>query len=182
MKTFQKISVLLLMPLLLLITSCGKDGAIGPQGENGTTGSKGDKGDKGDPGPTGIPGTANVTQYSFALFTHNGSEVQKTFALSKADFEKSLSYVFVNPGNGFWYPLPGGTVGGGNQYRLYYNNPNATSTTINIDRVTGAGTETFTMRIIVIPAAKQITASITHNQPDMKDYLAVAKYYGLPTE
>lgn len=180
MKTIKNISVLLLMPLLLLITSCGKDGAIGPQGENGTTGSKGDKG---DPGSTGIPGTANVTQYNFAAFNHTGPEVQKTIALSKADFEKSLLYVFVNPGNGFWYPLPGGTAGGSNQYRLYYANTNATSTTIYITRVSaGGGTEVFTMRVIAIPAAKQVTASTTHNQPDMKDYLAVAKYYGLPTE
>lgn len=44
----------------LLLSSCGKDGAVGPQGPIGPTGATGPAGSTGATGATGAKGTANV--------------------------------------------------------------------------------------------------------------------------
>lgn len=160
-----------------LLLSCKK----GDTGPVGATGAAGASGPAGPIGPAGATGTANVTQYNFAAFAHSGGEVSKTFNLSKVDFENSLLYAYVNPGNAFWYPLPGTTAGAAKEYRIYFGNPTPTTTAIYINRVTGTGTDTLTMRILVIPSATQENGRIGNNV-DMKDYLAAAKYYKLTVE
>ena len=162
----------LALPLLfitasVLLLSCkkGDDGPIGPSGPEGPA------------GPAGPTGTANVTQFNFAPFEHSGLEVIKTLALSKADFDKSLLYVYVNSGSTFWYPMPGGTAGGIKDYRIYFN-ADLTSTRIYLNRIAGSGSETLSMRVLVIPATTQATGPAA--SPNMGNYAAMAAYYGLP--
>jgi hypothetical protein len=66
----KKVNLLMLLTVgVLLITSCGKNGAVGPQGPTGptgpqgpagSTGSAGTNGTNGATGATGATGTANV--------------------------------------------------------------------------------------------------------------------------
>lgn len=61
----KKTNYLLLLStaFMLLLASCGKDGAVGPTGPAGTqgpTGTAGTNGSIGATGPTGATGTANV--------------------------------------------------------------------------------------------------------------------------
>jgi len=175
MKQFSFLSVLVMAAVIF--SSCSKEG---PEGPAGATGAQGQAGPAGPAGPTGATGTANVTQYSFAPFVHTSSEIGRTFDLPKIDFEKSLLYVYVNPGNGFWYPLPGTTAGGTKDYRIYFGNPTDNNTIIYLNRIAGTGSETLNMRIVVIPAATEIGASRIANLPDMTNYAAVARHYNLP--
>lgn len=136
---------------------------------------------KGDAGPAGEPGPAgpvNAIQFNFAPFAHSGAEVTKTFNLSKVEFDKSLLYVYVTPGNSYWYPLPGTTAGASKDYRIYFGNPTPTTTNIYVSRIAGTGSETLTMRIVVIPAATQVNA-LLFKKEIMNDYQAVAQFYGL---
>jgi len=166
---FSSAIVFILSTVLFL--SC-KKGDVGPAGEAGPAGPE---------GPTGPIGAANVTQFNFPAFTHTGAEVSKTFNLPKADLDKSLVFVYVNPSNAYWYPLPGGTAGGTLTYRIYFGSTSSATSTVYVSRISGAGSETMTMRIVVIPAATQQTAARMNTNVNMNDYLAVAKYYNLPT-
>lgn len=63
----NKYLLLLFIAAALFVTSCGKDGDIGPKGdtgEQGATGAKGDKGDKGATGSKGANGNANVKVFT----------------------------------------------------------------------------------------------------------------------
>ena len=57
----KKIYFLALMPLLLIIASCGKNGAPGPKGATGATGATGPAGAVGATGPAGGTGAIGAT-------------------------------------------------------------------------------------------------------------------------
>lgn len=157
---------------IILLSSCkGDAGPAGPAGPAGATGPTGAT------GATGATGSANVTQYSFAGFTHTGVEISRDFNLSQTDFEKSIVYTYVKTAGNFWYPLPG-SVTSAYEYRTYFSNPNATTTRVYLNRLTGAGDQAFTaLRIVVIPAATLINV---RSSIDFKNYLQVAQTFGLP--
>lgn len=148
----------------MLISSCSKEGPAGPAGPAGANGTN------------GTNGNANVTQFNYPAFTNTGVTNTFTIAVSKADMDKSLAFVYVQNG-GNWYPIPG-NVQGTHEYRNYFFFPVTTATTMDLKRVSGAGNQDFTaMRIIIIPASSMVSGRNTLNYDN---YLEVAEYYNLP--
>ncbi len=125
--------------------------------ENGKDGIDGLPGQDGQQGPTG---NANVVLYTFNAFTgpaNPGDYVSKNFALTTADFDKSLIYTYVSFGIN-WYPIPG-YVEGTHSYRTWYRNADANTTLIGITKVTGNAAQNFTgMRIYVVKSNSTIDA------------------------
>jgi hypothetical protein len=60
MKKTNHLLLLSIIFMLLVMASCGKDGAVGPKGATGPTGPQGPAGTTGTVGATGTTGTANV--------------------------------------------------------------------------------------------------------------------------
>jgi len=58
----KKVNYLLVLAaiVMLFVSSCGKDGAVGPQGPQGQIGATGPTGPTGSTGATGATGSANV--------------------------------------------------------------------------------------------------------------------------
>ena len=188
MKNSRIISVLSLAVLLFtgaFFTSCkdGEAGAIGPAGPAGPTGPAGPAGPTGATGPAGAPGqdgNANVIQITFGSKVHSGVEISYTLTgVTQAVLNKSAYFTYVNPGNSFWYSLPGTTAGGTKEYRTYVQAGASGTPSLFVNRVAGTGSETFTAtRVVVIPASALSNgrkASVDYN-----NYQEVKKYYNLP--
>jgi len=145
----------------LLLSNC--DGDTGPEGLQGP---QGESGIQGPQGQTGQTGNANVKQYNFGAFDHNGSEMIREIPLTSAESDTSMIYVFVSTG-GFWYPLPG-HVTPTYSYRIYFRN-NSNTTECFMSRLTGSGTQNFTgMRIFVIQSSSTVNAKNKNNAESTK--------------
>ena len=115
----KRLCVYLLVLLPLFQTACSKDGETGPAGPAGPAGPQ---------GPAGPAGNANVIQITFGSKTHSGSEINYSLTgVTQAQLSGSAFFTYVNPGNGYWYSLPGTTAGGSKEYRTYVQ-ATATST------------------------------------------------------
>ncbi len=166
------VAIAAMLTLSVLVSSCSKDGEKGDPGPTGPTGPSGAAGPAGPAGPTG---NANVVQYNFNGFTHTGSDVFKTFALTREHYERSLLYTFVGHST-YWYPIPGFVNNSTNEYRTYFSSPNTTTTGIYLKRASGTGNQVFTgMRIFAVRSNSVVNAGDgrsmqTIKTPDGKSY------------
>lgn len=152
-----------LIALALALAACGT--TVGPEGPEGP------------PGPAGPPGSANVTQYNFAAFVHNGIEQSFTIPIAYADAAEHLVLLYVLTSAGFWYPLSG-EVTSSYYYRTYLG-PTAGGSATNayMARTLGAGDHSFdAARVIVIPASTVVPAAASL---DWNSYEAVSRHFGL---
>ena len=165
----KRLCVYLLVFLPLFQTACSKDGETGPAGPAGPAGPQ---------GPAGPAGNANVIQITFGSKTHSGSEINYSLTgVTQAQLSGSAFFTYVNPGNGYWYSLPGTTAGGSKEYRTYVQ-ANASSTPLlYVTRVAGSGSETFaSTRVVIIPASVLTNGRIN---VDFRNYEEVRKAFGL---
>jgi hypothetical protein len=175
--TMKHLIVLLMsFSLILSITSCkkGDAGAAGPAGPQGPAGAQ---------GPTGIAGNANVTQYTFAGndFSVNTS-LNLQITTTSDTMNRSVLYVYLVRANGLVYPIPGFGVGGLSDYRTYWSF-NATKATIFITKVSGAGDDYASVKVIRLYASNLMTGGKMlepQQEIDTRDYYAVCDYYHLP--
>jgi hypothetical protein len=145
---------------VLLITACSKDGDPGPEG------------------PKGIDGNANVVQYDFG--THDfatQASVSLGITTTADTMNQSAWYVYLVRSSGNVYPIPGVGVNGSSEYRLYWNY-SAGKVNINISRVSGAGEEYSSIRVIRVYANSAVPGG-RRAVIDYNDYYAVCRYYGL---
>lgn len=154
---FNMLMTTFCVALFLSIQSC-KEGAVGPKGEDGN---------------------ANVMQLTFGSKVHTGAEISFSLTgITQETLSKSAYFTYVNPGNAYWYSLPGTTSGGSKEYRTYVQSQAAATPLLYINRVAGTGSETFSStRVIIIPA------SVLNNgrlNVDMNNYLEVKKAFNLP--
>lgn len=165
----KRLVVFLLAFLPLFQTGCSKDGAVGPAGPAGPAGAA---------GPQGPAGNANVIQITFGSKTHSGTEISYSLTgVTQAQLNGSAYFTYVNPGNGYWYALPGTTAGGAKEYRTYVQASATGTPLLYVNRVAGTGSETFTStRIVVIPASV-LTNGRSH--VDFSNYLEVKKAFEL---
>ncbi len=160
--------------------SCSKEG---PAGATGPEGAQGPAGPQGPTGSQGVAGTANVIQITYGSKVHSGAELSYSLTgITQTQLNGSAYFTYVNPGNAFWYSLPGTTAGGSREYRTFVHAQASGTPSLLINRVAGTGSETFTStRVIIIPAGV-LTNGRNVQGLDMSDYYAVAKYFNLPTE
>lgn len=188
MKNSRIISVLSLVALLFtgaFFIGCkdGEAGAIGPAGPTGPAGPAGPAGPTGATGPAGPAGqngNANVIQLTFGSKVHSGAEISFTLTgVTQAVLNQSAYFTYVTPGNGYWYSLPGTTVGGTKEYRTYVTSQGSGTPLVYVNRVAGTGSETFTnTRVVIIPASALSNARKA--SVDYTNYQEVKKYYNLP--
>lgn len=148
----------------LLLSNC--EGDTGSEGLQGSQGENGPQGPQGPQGEVGQPGNANVKQFNFGAFDHNGAEISKEISLTSTEFETGMCYVFLLTNN-FWYPLPGYATAL-YSYRIYFRS-NSNSTECFMGRLIGSGTQSFTgMRIFVIQSSSTVNAKNKNNSESVK--------------
>ncbi len=180
MKNSGFLSVLSLAALLftgVLFTGCkGEQGDVGPAGAQGPAGPQGPAGSQ---GPAGQNGNANVIQLTYGSKVHSGAEISYSLTgISQAQLNQSAYFTYVNPGNSFWYSLPGTTSGGSKEYRTYIQASGSGTPLLYVNRVAGTGSETFTStRVIIIPASVLSNARLSKDF--FNDYEKVKAYFDL---
>jgi hypothetical protein len=183
MKTITKLlGLFAVVAMFIFLDACkgekGEVGPIGATGSVGATGATGATGAIGLTGVTGATGNANVIQINYGSKTHTGSDLSYPLTgVSQTQMNNSLFLTYVKPSGAInWYQIPGYTVGGTFQYRIYLSD--AATPLLYVSRVSGTGSDIFTAtRILIIPANDIRTgrkAAI-----DYTDYEAVKKYYNL---
>ncbi len=167
--------VFLLSAILFALTSCSKEdgptGPAGPAGSNGTNGSN---------------GNANVIMFSLPgiTITDLAPNFNDKFALpdSLCGISLIVSYAGYHSGTGIiWYPLPGLTLAGSNDYRVYYYSvpTDPDSTTFYMSRVTGSGDDAIdSIKIIAVPASV-LKSREAATLPNWKDCEEVETYFHL---
>lgn len=173
--TIQK-AFIMLFSMMVLFTACEKEGPIGPAGPKGETGA-GEQGPKGDQGDNG---GFTFKEFLFTNITSpagvgSASSLNLDFAVTKAEFEKSMAIIYFSIGtnDANWLVMPGIASGGTNTYRMWYAFPNAGASTRAIfQRVNGPGPETWLKaRVIVIPL-NTVTA-LTSSGVNVNNYTEV---------
>lgn len=127
---------------------------IGCQIEEPVEPAPGPAGKDGINGKDGKDGNAEVIQISFGPRVHYGQEITYTLnGVSSETLAKSAVFIYVNPGNEYWYFLPGPTAGGYKEYRTFIQYGGEKTPMLFINRVSGSGQETFTaLKVIIVPA------------------------------
>ncbi len=166
----------MLFSLFMTIPSC-KKGDAGPAGPAGAQGPAGPQ------GPTGIAGNANVTQYTYAGNDFSSNPSLTLQLTTTADtMSRSVLYVYlVRASGGLVYPIPGFAYGGLSDYRTYWSF--ASKANIFINKVSGAGEDYASIRVIRIYASNVMTGGKLlepQSEIDFSDYYAVCNYYHLP--
>lgn len=180
---------------ICLHTQCSKTGPAGPQGDPGTpgaAGTQGPKGDKGDKGDTGPQGNANVKVFTkdirSATWTTVGTPANGYLRLEiaapavlTADVVQNwvnLVYVYTSEFSGPWAQVPfisdrGVLV---NDYILV----GKLGLTRSQDGAPSTQSWYYTVRLVCIKPSS--TGSIARRGaplPDLNDYQAVCRYYGI---
>lgn len=184
--------------VISLFAGCSKEGPAGPAGQQGPAGPTGQqgplgtKGDKGDKGPQGAQGNANVKVYtkdiSNATWTTIGTAADGYLKLDimasnvlTADVVNNwvnLVYVYTSDESGPWALLP------------YYTERNIRVTAdiqighliLKRDQDGQPYTQSWfnTVKLVCIkPSASGAISRSSRPLPDLHDYNAVCRYYGL---
>lgn len=202
MKT-KKLATILLCMTCLLFFSCTKKGPAGPQGpagEQGPAGPQGDKGDtgatgprgatgaqgpkgasgaqgpKGATGPQGPKGTANVIYSDWIYVTYSVSATQSYASflvpeLTQEIFDKGELVIYYRYASSYLFKL---NFSDSNGYVLY----RATVGSVSIYASGFWGGSDAYFRYLVIPGG--VHARQGAGRPDLDDYAAVCRYYGIP--
>ena len=181
--------IMLALFLAAFFSNCSKEG---PQGPAGAQGAQGPQGVKGDPGPQGIPGSSNVILYNFPSRTFTTlTSYQLTIDPGKVD--SSIVLAYYNPAGEVataWYPIPGLGNSGFFQTRSFIyqtaTSPSVYSLTVRLMNANGTGDYgtqvTWAKTRIFFIQATQLVIGRKTPAPDVNDYYAVCRYYGIPTE
>jgi hypothetical protein len=181
--------IMLALFLAAFFSNCSKEG---PQGPAGAQGAQGPQGVKGDPGPQGIPGSSNVILYNFPSRTFTTlTSYQLTIDPGKVD--SSIVLAYYNPAGEVataWYPIPGLGNSGFFQARSFIyqtaTSPSVYSLTVRLMNANGTGDYgtqvTWAKTRIFFIQATQLVIGRKTPAPDVNDYYAVCRYYGIPTE
>ncbi|MFX0558555.1 hypothetical protein ACOCEA_17265 [Maribacter sp. CXY002] len=106
-----------LLLLMILFTSCTKEGAqgdIGPIGPTGLNGANGVDGTDGTNGEDGVDGNANVTSMTFDVSAVSGTFYDLlSYPLTVDQVENNVVLVYIKAGND-WYQLPNQRILTGN--------------------------------------------------------------------
>lgn len=156
----------------------GPQGPQGPQGPTGATGATGPAGPAGQNGTNGADGAdANVTQYTYASFTHSGTTLTFSVPHTASEFENSVSLVYWSSGT-LWYLIPGYFLGTSYYYRNYFDV--GSSVVLYVPRVPALSVDMTSsqtiseMRILVIPATIFLSGRV-----DWSNYEEVAERFNL---
>jgi hypothetical protein len=146
----------------------------------------GPQGEKGEQGETGNTGSANVI-YSDWISIHFDASGHPTIrdinGLTDDILQKGTILVYLatnsNPIGDLVFPL--NYYVGANQWFTYY----ASKGTLDITCGSGYKNSDFYLRYVLIPGGVQANKSASAynhsvNTPDLKDYNAVTRYYGIP--
>jgi len=184
--------IMLAFFLAAFFCSCTKEGPQGPAGAQGEQGPQGPQGDKGDPGPQGVPGNANVVLYNFPSRTFT-TLTSYQIPIDPGKVDSSIVLAYYNPSTEVataWYPIPGLGNSGFFQTRSFIyqttTSPSVYSMVVRLVNANGTGDYgtqvTWTKTRIFFIQATQLSTGRKMPPPDVKDYYAVCRYYGIPTD
>ncbi|MBM1105700.1 collagen-like protein [Aurantibacter crassamenti] len=205
MKTKMKFMMSLIMVLSIAITSCSKEGDIGPAGVAGTNGADGTDGIDGVDGADGIDGVdgtdgvdgadgnANVETYVFDTSDVAGTIISLSVpAITQTVLDNDVILSYIAASNNFTYQTPGGGPTGDYITRAYeevgnfyinFHNWDGTSYSI----VAG---DILAVKLIIIESSNTIAGKQSSSKQtvlnelanagvDVDDYHAVLDYYEL---
>jgi hypothetical protein len=184
--------IMLALFLSASFCNCSKEGPQGPAGAQGAQGAQGTPGDKGDTGPQGVPGNANVVLYNFASRTFT-TLTSYQIAIGAGKVDSSIVLAYYNPSSEVataWYPIPGLGNSGFFQSRSFIyqtaTSPSMYSLTVRLVNANGTGDYatqvTWTKTRVFFIQATQLMNGRKTPPPDVSDYYAVCRYYGIPTD
>ena len=184
--------IMLALFLAGLFSNCTKEGPQGPAGAQGAQGAQGPQGAQGATGPQGVPGNANVVLYNFTSRTFTTSTSYQ-IAIDPGKVDSSIVLAYYNPSPEVataWYPIPGLGNSGFFQSRSFIyqtaTSPSVYSLTVRLVNANGIGDYgtqvTWTKTRVFFIEATHITTVREMSPPDVNDYYAVCRYYGIPTD
>lgn len=161
MRNIKNLSAILALVLVITISSCTKEGPVGPAGTNGN---------------------ANVKIFTFANDSLSSTHSFDRYITVKKNYvDSGLVLVYYDPNNGLWYACPGLGLNGTSQTR-YYANAYSDSTEIRMSiynadgsSYNGSGLTLTRVKVIVAPASLVGKTSPV----DFNDYKATMKYFGI---
>lgn len=169
------LSFVVVLSFALVFAAC--EGPVGPAGPPGADGRDGVD------GVDGVDGNANVTLYIFPGHDFSvASSATRTINISSQAAHASAWLVYLLRGTNLIYHIPGPGVDNFSQYRVFMRILGA-STSVEIRRASGPGEEYTQIRVIRIEASDIVeptsASSLIPEDLDVRDYHAVARYYGL---